>query len=82
MGDLFVDGNTSFTAKGAVTVENLSVGFVVPFASSISFAEAVKVTGTTGVFVNALGTGTISFAKTIEATNAAGIIDLTSVNGP
>ena len=78
MGDLIANGNTTFTAKGAVTVEQLGLA---NFGTSISFAEAVKVGGTLGANVNAAGTGTISFAKTIEATSAAGVIGLSSVNG-
>jgi len=44
MGILFADGNTSFSANGTVTVGNLVIGNLAPFATSINFAEAVKVT--------------------------------------
>lgn len=78
MGDLNATGNTSFTATGAVTADNISLN---NFGTSVSFAEAVKVNGSVGAVVTTAGTGTMSFAKTIEATNAAGTIDLTTVNG-
>jgi len=78
MGDLIAIGNTTFTAKGAVTVDQLGLS---NFGTSISFAEAVKVGGTLGANVNAAGTGTISFAKTIEATSSLADVLLTSVNG-
>jgi hypothetical protein len=85
MGVLFADGNTSFSANGTVTVGNLVIGDLAPFATSINFAEAVKVTGAdssvSALTVNALSTGTITFAKTIEVTNAAASIDIGSVNG-
>jgi hypothetical protein len=81
MGDLNASGNTSFTASGAVTVEVLDFNRSSKFGTSISFAEAVKVTGVDGAIIGSSGTGTISFAKTIEATSAAGVIELSSVNG-
>jgi len=86
MGTLFADGNTSFSANGTVTVGNLAIGVnIAPFATSINFAEAVKVTGAdssvSALTVNALSTGTITFAKTIEVTNATATVDIGSVNG-
>ncbi len=91
MGQLFADGNTSFSANGPVTVGNLGIGILAPspFATSINFAEAVKVTAAnytlfvprSSLTVKALSTGTITFAKTIELTNANADIDLLSANG-
>ena len=91
MGQLFADGNTSFSANGPVTVGNLGIGILAPspFATSINFAEAVKVTAAnytlfvprSSLTVKALSTCTITFAKTIELTNANADIDLLSANG-
>ena len=78
MGDLFASGNTSFTASSTVTVEQLNVS---SFGTSISFADAVKVGGTIGAIVSSTGTGTISFAKTIESTSTLADVVITSVNG-
>jgi fibronectin-binding autotransporter adhesin len=92
---LFVDGAGSFTASSTITVGSLGVGLLTPFATSVSFADAVKVTSTgydftidttTALFAAPLkvkntGSGTISFLKTIEVSNSLGSVDLTSQNG-
>ncbi|NDH05832.1 hypothetical protein EBX93_07890 [bacterium] len=92
---LFVDGAGSFTASSTITVGSLGVGLLNSFATSVSFADAVKVTGadynftadgTTPNFafaldVNTTGSGTIGFSKTIEASNSNGTIGLASQNG-
>jgi hypothetical protein len=87
MGILRANGNTSFTANGAVTAKTLLIGDTAAFATSINFAEAVKVTGVSGfganysADINTTGTGTINFAKTLEATTGAGPISFQTQNG-
>ena len=98
LDQLFVDGLRSFAANGAITANTLGVGFLTSssFATSVSFADAVKVTGANYDFkipndnnilpafaleVVATGAGTVSFSKTIEASNPAASVYLQSQNG-
>jgi len=82
MGNLILDTSGTILVSSTVIAADILVGTnVVPSTSSVTFADAVKSTGATGLGVTTAGNGTISFAKTIELTNAAADIGLLSANG-
>ena len=82
MGNLILDTSGTILLSSTVIAADILVGTnVVPSTSSVTFADAVKSTGVNGLGVATAGNGTISFAKTIELTNAAADIGLSSANG-
>jgi len=81
MGNLSLNTSGIILVSSTLTAEDILIGNVVPSTSSVTFADAVKSTGANGLSVKTLGNGTISFAKTIEVTNAGADINLLSANG-
>ena len=78
MGDLISTGTGLFLASGNVTTHCVNVS---GFTTSITFSGDVKTDGVNGVNATAAASGTISFAKSIEVTNAASAIQIVGVNG-
>ena len=78
MGDLISTGTGLFLASGNVTTHCVNVS---GFTTSITFAGDVKTNGVNGVNATAAATGTVTFAKSIEVTNAVADVNLTTVNG-
>ena len=87
LGFFSASGNISstlsaFTANGGVFSQEIYLG---SFGKSVDFAGAVKLasggTTSTGLFVDAIGAGTITFGKSIELTDANAPISLSTDDG-
>ena len=78
MGDLISTGTGLFLASGNVTTHCVNVS---GFTTSITFVGDVKTNGVNGVNATAAASGSVSFAKSIEVTNAVADVNLTTVNG-